>query len=492
MKKRIIISGIVVVLGIIWCGCSWYTGKKIETEINSEINNLFQELSKYYPDENINFSVTNYQRGIFSSTFDYKINASFKSNELDDILSFPIEDKLTVYHGPFPLSRIKSFDFLPRFLAADVDMASLITKLNNRELTKIFNEFQEVTQKEQPITFAIDAYNKNTELSFNISPLNIKGRNDQHLEFSGLASKTTISQNGKFDDIQSQAYINKIYLSLSNEEIINVDKVKMDLSNKSNANSEVLFSVDDFRIRPFLFLGSSFNNKAIVIKNYRLQQEQTPIKNDKADYIFTNSVDSFAINNFSIGSGELKVSLKDLPVSWFNTISLEQVLPAPCEKINGILSETDKIGISLDHFTWKNSAGNSTIALAATFGQNNSLNEEDSDEMFDCIPFRQFDANISISVPMLTELASQMKLLKASETKTLTPEMQDEIKSQSNNEMTMVVELFKTMAAPFIKITDNTVESTIKYLPQEKAFNINGNVMTIEQIDEILSTLFDY
>ena len=49
MKKSLVAVGVIVALGVVWTGASWYTGKQLESRIADMIANANSELKRAAP-----------------------------------------------------------------------------------------------------------------------------------------------------------------------------------------------------------------------------------------------------------------------------------------------------------------------------------------------------------------------------------------------------------------------------------------------------------
>jgi uncharacterized protein YdgA (DUF945 family) len=134
MRRLNLIISIIAILAVIYTALSWYTGNVIANNIDSKIIdieyniNRHQKLLKFYT------SYSDYHQGIFSTTFYLKITA--KNALLDDTDPNVIfNEQITVYHGPFPWSELKEFNFNPQIASA----VYVMTEKNSPKLWQIAN-----------------------------------------------------------------------------------------------------------------------------------------------------------------------------------------------------------------------------------------------------------------------------------------------------------------------------------------------------------------
>ncbi|WP_259758337.1 YdgA family protein [Pseudomonas sp. GCEP-101] len=109
MKKTALAIAIpVAVVGVAAAG-AWYTGTRVEQEVNrgiAEANQLFQEEA---PGLGAYLTLVDIQRGLFSSTARY--NLTFTGKEGDEPQTLVFTDRLE--HGPFPASRLAAGKLAP-------------------------------------------------------------------------------------------------------------------------------------------------------------------------------------------------------------------------------------------------------------------------------------------------------------------------------------------------------------------------------------------
>lgn len=81
MKKTQVAVGVVVALGVVWTGAAWFTGKKLESNMDQMIQNANAQLTAMAPNSRLKVSYQDYQRGIFSSKMNVVIQASSQTED---------------------------------------------------------------------------------------------------------------------------------------------------------------------------------------------------------------------------------------------------------------------------------------------------------------------------------------------------------------------------------------------------------------------------
>lgn len=121
MKKSVIASGVIIALGTIWIGATWYTGKVAEEQYQAQINLSNQKLAKWFKNsqDSVKVELTKFERSLFSS--DVATSVVIKSAQENKTLTIPFTAKF--YHGPLPLNRLARFNVIPAMFSADVELA---------------------------------------------------------------------------------------------------------------------------------------------------------------------------------------------------------------------------------------------------------------------------------------------------------------------------------------------------------------------------------
>lgn len=129
MKKSLVAVGVVIALGVVWTGASWYTGKQLEQRIAQAVADANAQIKQTAPQSGLVLSYQDYQRGLFSSQLKLalKTDPAAQKSWLPAGSTILLDEK--VDHGPFPASQLKKFNLLPA-------MASVQTTLINNETTK--------------------------------------------------------------------------------------------------------------------------------------------------------------------------------------------------------------------------------------------------------------------------------------------------------------------------------------------------------------------
>ncbi|MDX7992257.1 YdgA family protein [Xenorhabdus littoralis] len=303
MKKSLVAVSVVVALGAIWTGASWYTGKQLENRLDNFIKRANTELTKAFPESGIALQAKDFTRGIFSS--DVRLILNIKDGVKNAGLQ-PNEEvifKSTIEHGPFPISSLKSFNLMPK-------MASIHSEL---EQSNALKELFEFTQGKS--LFNLDTrISYDLDLSSNISliPINHtetkKNGEKRILSFSGATIQADVKR-----DLSAFSFTAKSdELSFSdptkNESIILKD---IDFTgNNKKGNFDIYIGDQSYSIGEITMQGIS-DEPNVALKGIKITSDIGENK-DNLDIKIAYSVDGVQIKDINLGSGQLVLGMEKL------------------------------------------------------------------------------------------------------------------------------------------------------------------------------------
>lgn len=65
MKKSVVAVGVIVALGVVWTGASWFTGKQLESRLAEMMAQANSEIKRSAPEAGLELSYQNYQRRVY-------------------------------------------------------------------------------------------------------------------------------------------------------------------------------------------------------------------------------------------------------------------------------------------------------------------------------------------------------------------------------------------------------------------------------------------
>ncbi|MGL9733879.1 MAG: YdgA family protein [Symbiopectobacterium sp.] len=130
MKKFLVAVGVIIALGALWAGASWYTGKQLAQNIDTVTIEFNKQLQEAYPNSGFKLVYRDYQGGVFSSTFSLVLQPNGSASETRPLApKHEIVLNETFSHGSLPLALLKKMNLRP-------SMAHIRSELANSEATK--------------------------------------------------------------------------------------------------------------------------------------------------------------------------------------------------------------------------------------------------------------------------------------------------------------------------------------------------------------------
>ena len=123
------VVAIVVVAGVAWAGASWYTGTRVEAELNQSIERANAQMLEVAPEWAGKLSLASFEKGVFSSHARYLLTlpdmaskdaepgAAAAPAKMHEIV---IADRIE--HGPFPMSRIAAGGLTPVMATSNFEL----------------------------------------------------------------------------------------------------------------------------------------------------------------------------------------------------------------------------------------------------------------------------------------------------------------------------------------------------------------------------------
>lgn len=135
-----VLAGVAATVVLVGAGGAAFSGFQVEKVINEQLRmaqDKYNEKIAYLglekdEDVRLDFSVASFKRGLFSSEAVYRVQVIRKARP-DKAVELMFTD--TIEHGPWPVSRLKSLEFMP------VMAASNIRAMSTLPLQKLFNLF---------------------------------------------------------------------------------------------------------------------------------------------------------------------------------------------------------------------------------------------------------------------------------------------------------------------------------------------------------------
>ncbi|APG50025.1 TPA: YdgA family protein [Providencia stuartii] len=497
MKKSLVAVGVIVAIGAVWCGASWYTGSKVESELNYMIEDTNSFIKVNAPSSGLQFKVENFKRGLFSSQANIVISSVYSTGP-EESLVFNTD----IEHGPFPLSQLSKFNLMPKLGAAHIELA-------NNESTK---ELFEITKGKPFISgTAVVGYGQSVDANLDLLPVEFT-KEKSNISFNGL--KLLFNASSDFNEIEAT-------LNTDNLLIQNADKSEEMMLKGLKLTSNLTKSEHDFYIgkQDFVIENANVNIPEVKFSFKNLvMTSDSALEKENIKGSFTYSIDDLVALDQNLGSGKVVISIDKLDakalgefVKQYNSALAEGIASgnptAAGEKIAmKMMKETlpemlkNQPTFSISPLYWKNSAGQTTTDLSMTFNKwdQKELTElamtNKVDEAVKSL-FKSFDFNLTLNKPMAIELMSQIAILDQgqvvdAETKKMYVEqatnefdqaqmlLTSDMFSSPFEEMFMTdeerAEKAKQKKSPWMIEKGNDLTMTIKYAGNDITFNADS------------------
>lgn len=433
MKKTKIATLVIVLLGGIWVISSWMTGKKIEAQLDAQIQNLQSRVNEVFPDRNLKITHQDYVRGIFTSQVKLMVEAA------ENLSPSSVQQKLflkeTIDHGPFPLAQLKKLHLAPSW-------ASIHTELENTPtVEKLFR-----LSKGEPI-FQSDtriAYTGATSSDIRLHSVDYHDPETGE-EYYWKGGRIKINSGGKSDVLDVSGWLENASVATSthlNSQKIPVVFTLNGLSFKGDTHTVtkgIPYGKQTIEIKKLM---ANVNGKnTLMIENMKSAtalQSEGETSSLNIDY----QLDNLKLEALNLGSGKLS-----LTVSKLDTASLMQAFNRYRSQIQAVSNEAERVKdplfyqqrihnilssnillllknnpeVKLNTLRWRNSGGESHFNLFMTLQDPQPLpvdnsTPEDNAQKTETV-FKKLEGKLVIGKEMATELFKQIAIIYGQEEK---------------------------------------------------------------------------
>ncbi|MGG6134941.1 YdgA family protein [Pantoea allii] len=482
MKKTQVAVGVVVALGVVWTGAAWFTGKKLESNMDQMIQNANAQLTTLAPNSRLKVSYQDYQRGIFSSKMNVVIQASSQTE--DNPLLKPGQSIILneqIDHGPFPFAQLKKFNLIP-------SMASVHTTLTNTDAVK---KLFELTNNQSFINAETRVgYSGSTDTAVNILPIDYQ--NAQTAQRAATSGGTVnISADNKGDKVSLDSDIASVAITSKNQ----VDQPVMFTLNGLKVNADTHLTNEGVRIGDQSIsvdkVAAAVNGQDAVILNKMVGDSAFDNKAGKISGDINYKIDGVEVQKQNLGQFALKMKLSQFDAQSVKTFSdnynaqLTTLMNQPGVADDPVRFQTGVRAILLNNLpvllkgaptisvaplSWKNDKGESTFNLNANFNDPSTVTGEPQTlaATVDRV-LKTLDLKLSINMPMATETMRHIGLAEG---------------YQADDAQKLADQQVKGLAAmgQMFRLTqtqDNNIVTSLQYANGQ--VNMNGDKMTLEQ-----------
>ncbi|WPD00853.1 YdgA family protein [Proteus terrae] len=420
MKKSLVAVGVIVALGVVWTGASWYMGSKIESRLQEETKLANVQLAQLAKNAqfgaDIKLEIRDYKKGVFTSNADFAVVISKDASEVVEDQDKKVEEIIfttDIDHGPFPLSDLAKFNLAPKLAAMNNTLVNNDTTKELFKLTKDKSLFDMHTSlafdgavsgeaKLNPIDFAENGGTVKT------TPLTI--------EFSSDKNATNFTTAVKGD---------QVVVTKDGEETFTIKNIAGSVAGTKVNNDQYLFNE---QLLSFAEIAHTSKDKA---SDFSLKDISLTTKSDIKDKLFNISqtyyFKSLNVAGLEFGAGKFGYSIDKadpdamllltkvynnslLPWNknhFDNSEMVEQAVRDVLEK--GLVFRIDEASLT-------NKSGASKLTFNLDLNAFNvkvlESQEKSPAELFNYL-FKNIDFNVDLSLPMLAEFRNTTQYLDA-------------------------------------------------------------------------------
>ncbi|MGT8855794.1 YdgA family protein [Enterobacter sp. 186315] len=481
MKKSVVAVGVIVALGVVWTGASWFTGKQLEGRLAEMVAQANSEIKRSAPEAGVELSYQNYQRGVFTSHMDLVVkpvagntNALLKPGQsvvLNEVVS----------HGPFPLAQLKSFNLIP-------SMASVKTVLVKNDVTK---QLFDIAKDTSP--FEIEtriSYSGDTSSDIALKALNYENGTDK-VAFSGGHFQLDADRDGKNVSLSGEAqsglvnavneYDQKVQLTFNN--------LKADGNSKMTSFDE---RIGDQKLSLEKLAIAVEGKEMAVLEGMDLDGKSDVSKDGKSintqlDY----TLKSLKVQNQDLGTGKLSLKIGNIDgAAWHqfsqkyskesqalltdaalqqNPVMYQQQAMAVLFNNLPILLKGEPV-ITVAPLSWKNSKGETTFNLSL-FLKDPSTAKAEAQTLAQELDrsVKSLDGKLAIPVDMATEFMTQIAKLEG-----YGEEDAGKLANQQVKGLAAMGQMFRITT-----LENNTIGASLQYTNGQ--VTLNGQKMPLEE-----------
>ncbi|WJV41183.1 YdgA family protein [Raoultella terrigena] len=481
MKKSLVAAGIIVALGVVWTGGSWYTGKQLESRIAEVVQQANAQLQNSAPEAGLELGWQNYQRGLFSSHLQLVVKPAAGKESSWLVAGQPLVFDEVVSHGPFPLAALKSGHFGP-------SMASVKTTLVNNEASKALFD---IAKGSTPFTIdTLIAYSGDSRSAIDLKPLDYS-KGDEKVTFSGGQFQLNADRDGKAIALTGEAgsgqinavneYNQKVQLNFSNlktDGATEMTSFNERIGKQKVSLEKLAIGVEGKELA--LLEGMNIDGKSTLT-------EDGKGINSQLDY----TVNSLKLQNKDLGSGRLTVKLDNLDGQAWHQFSQQynseaQALMAKPELAQNpelyqqALTETffkalpvllkGNPSLTIAPLSWRNAKGESTFNLSILLKDPTVVTapaQTLADEIDRSV--KSLDGKLVVPVEMATEFMTQIAGLEGYQ-----PADAAKLADQQVKGLAAMGQMFRITA-----MENNAITSSLQYA--EGQVTLNGQKMPLDE-----------
>lgn len=502
MKKSLVAVGVIVALGVVWTGASWYMGSKIESRLQEETKLANVQLAQLAKNAqfgaDVKLEIRDYKKGVFTSNADFAVVISKDASDADQ--EKKVEEVIfttDIDHGPFPLSDLAKFNLAPK-------LAAMNNTLVNNDTTK---ELFKLT-KEKSI------FDIHTSLAFDggvsgeakLNPIDFTENGDTvkttplTVEFSSDKDATNFTTKVKGD---------QVVVTKEGEETFTIKNIAGSVAGTKVNNDQYLFND---QLLSFAEIAHTSKDKA---SDFSLKDFSLTTKSDIKDKLFNISqtyyFKSLNVAGFEFGAGKFGYSIDKADpdaMLLLTKVYNNSLLPwnknhfDSSEMVEQAVRDVLEKGLvfRIDEASLTNKSGASKLAFNLDLNAFNvkvlESQEKSPAELFNYL-FKNIDFNVDLSLPMLAEFRNTTQYLDAAryQETALTDEDKKEIEATTAADIEQLkTELQQNInqisqdekdALPLMLLAQDGNALNMKLNYAADKFTMNGKTYTFDEFMEV-------
>lgn len=491
MKKSAVALGVIAVLGGVFTGATWYSGKTAEQQFHAKINQINKKLEHFFNVPNVESTGTvkidnvKFQRGFFSSDISYEL--VFSSKESENINTLPFNGKL--YHGPLPINQLSQFNFTPVMFSTETE----VTKTEKNK-----DWFGKNGKSPLYFNFSVD-YNKQVLGNLN-SEVNT------HIDGGDIDWKITanydIDENGFGKVDIASPYVKLVFPNMEqtsqNEEKNDIQSMFFEFTdsqtslNWNRASAEldkIIVGNYSTKLGNMRFSAKGNDNDILLEMKDSQSDINGKIKDNFVDYDLTYKhggirFTSNGQENFFINDSIFNIQFNHLAANPLNIILTEtakaaesgKTQDAPPEEVFQAFIELSKKQpqVKIAPFTLSNKGGKLSADLNVEFAPGDLQAKIRAGKVLEM--FKQFALNIDLDNAAILDFLTQIKRLDA-----------DAIKEAPEKDAEKTLHEFLSLAenTPLFVVDDKSIKLNAKL--ENNKINLNGNMLSWEEFVMMLA-----
>ena len=481
-----VLVGIVVVAGALNTAGAWYTGGKIESVLQTSIQQANLELASQLKGTTTQGSIelVSVERHLYSSTAHYRLNIQDQTSGPD---APPVELLFVdnIEHGPLPWSRIKTFKWLP------------VMAVSNYALEK--NQFTEkwfaATKDQAPLKGQVTlGYDRSVDGHMELLAFEASMDDKSSISFSGLTMEAQTDAEAK--NIKAKGYMDhlKIHAASLDKPPAVIELNGLTLASDLNKSTYGFYLGQNVLVLSEGQLTFGVRQSVLGVKNF----EYTGSASASGSLLsgrLTYNVGDITLDGKPVGSAQMVMTASSLDIPAMQSLlqtyqskfqpQVDGTLPqAPltAEEQARMQVDVEKLlaarpQLALEKLTLKTANGESQFNAAMSLAQPVSFELapiEVTKQMVTAL-----DAKLQLSKPMIADLSAvQAQLVGQTDPQAIAK------MASANSEMAGVMAVQTGLA----KVDGNNILATLKYAAGE--VDLNGQKMSLEDFINAMTTRF--